>query len=133
MIENYDTLETDITKLRNPVQPLYKTDSGVVRFKPNAIIDYLFNSGALDLNKIAAMPFTQDDREQLAQLLGYSLSGFGTLSYVTDETYSLAAMQSSTTEENDRNAILRKQLKDFKAEARLALSTLTELLENDHG
>lgn len=133
MIENYDTLETDITKLRNPVQPLYKTDSGVVRFKPNAIIDYLFNSGALDLNKIAAMPFTQDDREQLAQLLGYSLSGFGTLSYVTDETYSLAAMQSSTTEENDRNAILRKQLKDFKNEARLALSTLTELLDNDHG
>ena len=133
MIENYDTLETDITKLRNPVQPLYKTDSGVVRFKPNTIIDYLFNSGALDLNKIAAMPFTQDDREQLAQLLGYSLSGFGTLSYVTDETYSLAAMQSSTTEENDRNAILRKQLKDFKNEARLALSTLTELLDNDHG
>jgi len=30
--------------------------------------------------------FSQEDREQFAQLIGYSLSGFGELSYVSDET-----------------------------------------------
>jgi len=34
--------------------------------------------------------FPQEDREQFAQLIGYSLSGFGELDYVSDETYEVA-------------------------------------------
>ena len=38
------------------------------------------------------MHFTAEDREQFAQLIGYSMSDFGELSYVTDRTY-MAAME----------------------------------------
>lgn len=132
MIENYDTLETDVTKLRNPVQPLYKDEQGVVRFKPNSIVDYLFTNKLIDLNKIASMNFPQDDREQFWQMLGYSLSGYGNLSFVSDETYTLAATQVPTPDANARAEILRKDFKEFRAKAKAALEELNELIENDH-
>jgi len=78
--------------IEHPMQPLYKDEHGVVRFKSNLIIDYLFRAGILDLNRIGIMSFPQEDQEQLAQLLGYSVSGFGDLSYVRDETYEKAAL-----------------------------------------
>jgi hypothetical protein len=33
------------------------------------------------------MPFDREDWEQFAQLIGYSLDGFGELSYVSQETH----------------------------------------------
>ena len=45
------------------------------------------------MNQLALMPFTVEDREQFAQLIFYSLAGFGELSYVTDETYARAEAQ----------------------------------------
>jgi hypothetical protein len=75
---------------RHPIQPLVTDAQGVLRFKQNAIIGYLFESGLLNLNQIALMDFSQEDRQQVAQLLGYSLSGYGGLSYVDDEAYEAA-------------------------------------------
>lgn len=79
--------------MKHPVQPLQKDERGTLRFKKNAIVDFLLEAGPFDLNQLAVMPFSQDDREQFAQLIGYSLSGFGELSYVSDETYERAASQ----------------------------------------
>lgn len=76
---------------RHPLQPLVEDSPGVFRFKANMIVQYLVENGGIDLNKIAAMPFSREDRVQLAQLIGYSLSGFGELSYVDDEDYEVAA------------------------------------------
>jgi hypothetical protein len=45
------------------------------------------------MNKLALMKFSDEDREQFAQLIGYSLSGFSELSYVTDKTYKTAVAQ----------------------------------------
>lgn len=73
--------------VKHPFQPLYLDDHGTLRFKPNKIINYLFETRKLDLNAIASMPFPVEDREQIAQMLGYSHSGFGDLSYVTNETW----------------------------------------------
>lgn len=61
-----------------------------MRFKANAIVRHLLDNGGIDLNAIAMLSFSQEDREQFAQLIGYSLSGFGELSYVSDETYNAA-------------------------------------------
>lgn len=36
------------------------------------------------------MDFPQEDRVQLAQLIGYSQEGFGELSYVTNKDYARA-------------------------------------------
>lgn len=42
------------------------------------------------MNHLAREDFPREDREQFAQLIGYSLDGFGTLSYVSDEVYAAA-------------------------------------------
>lgn len=69
-------------KAKHPMQPIVWASDGCIRFKRNNIIDYLFNSGKLNLNEIATMDFPREDHIQIAQLLGYSVSGFGDLSYV---------------------------------------------------
>jgi hypothetical protein len=69
---------------------LAKDEHGVVRFKPNKIVQHLLDNGGIDLNKIAILQFPKEDEIQFAQLIGYSLSGFGDLSYVDDETYAAA-------------------------------------------
>jgi hypothetical protein len=79
---------------RQPLQPLELDAHGVLRFKANAIVNKLLEHGTrtgLGLNELGVMDFTQDDREQFAQLIGYSLAGFSDLSYVSDETYEKAA------------------------------------------
>jgi len=81
---------SDTKKLpKNPMQPFVLTESGVVRFKENAIVSALLDAASegrkMDLNDIAVMEFSQDDRVQFAQLHGYSLGGFHELSDVPDE------------------------------------------------
>lgn len=81
---------------QHPIQPLSKDAHGVLRFKRNAIVCYLLDHGGIDLNQIGAMEFTKEDRQQFAQLIGYSLSGYGELNYVTDRAWEKA--QQSQTE-----------------------------------
>ena len=71
----------------HPPQPLTRAKDGVVRFKANAIVRFLLDAGPFDMNQLALMPFSDEDRSQFAQLIGYSLGGFGDLSYVTDTEY----------------------------------------------
>jgi hypothetical protein len=66
----------------HPMQPLVKDDQGIVRFKRNAIVDFLARER---LNDLARMDFSAEDWEQLAQLIGYSVAGFSELSYVREE------------------------------------------------
>lgn len=80
-------------KAKHPLQPLITDEYGITRFKHNAIVRYLLDNGGIDLNKIAGIPFSREDREQFAQLIGYSLCGFGDLSYVRDKTWDAAAKQ----------------------------------------
>lgn len=68
-----------------PMQPIIRAKDGVVRFQSNRIIEDLFNAGKIDLNEIAIFSargaYTDAEQMQLAQLIGYSVSGFGDLSY----------------------------------------------------
>jgi hypothetical protein len=75
----------------HPVQPL-EWVGNVIRFKPNKIVQYLLDNGGIDLNQIALQGFSDEDQEHFAQLIGYSFSGWGGLSYVTDETWEKAAV-----------------------------------------
>ena len=84
--------------MKHPIQPVVKDDRGVERFKENAIVRYLFDSGACNMNVLARLPFDREDREQFAQLIGYSLSGAGDLSYMSDETLSAAEIMSTKVE-----------------------------------
>lgn len=76
-----------------PMQPVIKDAHGVLRFKANALVDTLYEHGVktgLGLNELACLKFSDEDRQQFAQLIGYSVSGYGDLRYVTDEAYSAA-------------------------------------------
>ena len=71
--------------MKHPMQQQYKDSAGVIRFTKNAIVEFLFNNGPFDMNLLARMRFSEEDRAQFAQLIGYSRSGFCDLSYVSDE------------------------------------------------
>lgn len=76
--------------MKHPLQRMKVDDDGVLRFIPNAIVRFLLDAGPFDLNQLALMPWDDEDRAQLAQLIGYSHSVFGELSYVSDEVWSAA-------------------------------------------
>lgn len=66
---------------RHPMQPIVMVEK-VARFKENAIVRMLLDTHpSSGLNEIACMKFSRADRNQFAQLIGYSVSGFGDLSY----------------------------------------------------
>ncbi|CAN7373954.1 hypothetical protein LJR231_002240 [Phyllobacterium sp. LjRoot231] len=71
-----------MTKAKHPMQPIVWVGD-VIRFKENKIVRHLVDNGSIDLNAIAVMDFPREDHEQLAQLIGYSVSGFGDLSYAS--------------------------------------------------
>jgi hypothetical protein len=77
--------------MRNPQQPVIDD-----HFKPNKIVQFLLREGPFDLNTLANMDFSQDDMEQFAQLIGYSVLGYHELPYVSDES-ALAAGEGCRT------------------------------------
>lgn len=120
--------------MKHPIQPLEKAKDGVVRFKPNAIVQHLLDKGGIDLNQLAMVEFSQEDREQFAQLIGYSLSGFGELSYVSDATYAAAeAMSKSKKLDSDTARIkaLEATLEQARSAIREAATTLFRIHPDD--
>lgn len=63
------------------------------RFRANTIVQYLLDHGGIDLNIIGNLPFPREDRIQFAQLIGYSVVGFGELNYVDEVSYQEAIRQ----------------------------------------
>jgi hypothetical protein len=109
---------TDTTK--HPIQPLSLDEHNVVRFKKNAIVDFLLeysSARGCSLNELAAMPFSKEDRQQLAQLIGYSLSGYGELHYVDDSSYNAAELmyRKEVTETEARLEESEARLKETEA------------------
>ncbi len=89
---------------KHPMQPVIKDARGVMRFHENAIVRALldrdvergriYSPARSDggLNWIAAQGFTQADQEQFAQLIGYAISGYHELPYVSDESCEQASV-----------------------------------------
>lgn len=74
-----------------PMQPVVVSDDGVIRFRGNALVRYLLDSGGIDMNKLRHVDCPPKDREQFAQLIGYSVAGYHELSYVSDESAARAS------------------------------------------
>lgn len=87
---------------KHPMQPIVLDEHNVVRFKGNKIVEFIlenaekcvssnpYHRGKLDLSFIASMKFPQEDVEQFWQLLGYSVSGYGELSFISPATVNTA-------------------------------------------
>jgi hypothetical protein len=87
----------------HPDQPLIKG-----RFKPNKIVVHLLDHGPFDMNQLAMLEFTDEDRQQFAQLLGYSLGGYSDLGYVTDEAFDRLIVADPDTADDDREKAARE-------------------------
>lgn len=73
-----------------PMQPVVMVGE-VIRFRANPIVAKLLDHCSslpglqkLSLNELCDLGFSNEDFEQFAQLIGYSVSGFRGLSYVSD-------------------------------------------------
>lgn len=112
----------------HPIQPLIDDGKGVTRFKKNQIVSDLLDFAqerGFGLNEIVRGKYEREDREQFAQLIGYSHSGAGDLGYVSDEVWQAAlAMQEGSTELEARNAYLRERLKTIRDGMRQAIAEL---------
>ena len=74
-------------------QPIERDDKGTLRFRSNGIVKFLLGVGPFDMNNLALMTFSDRDRRQFAQLIGYSVNGYCELSYVRDKDAEKAMRQ----------------------------------------
>lgn len=130
-------MEDERKGLRHPIQPLGKDDQGVVRFKENKIVRILLDEGPFDLNQIAIWVaegrVSTEDEIQLAQLIGYSHSGFGSLSYVDEETFqtALSMFECGRNELEARVGYLEDLVKRLKEKLREPMAELFECHPDD--
>jgi len=119
----------------HPIQPLVNVD-GVIRFKENKIVTYLLDNGGLDMNDIASSDFSNEDREQFAQLIGYSHSGASELHYVSDMVLYVAetmyiAGESDKYERDRKISYLQNKLDLLRESLADALSDFFEVHPDD--
>lgn len=120
--------------MNHPIQPLTKDDDGTLRFQANKIVSDLLDFAqprGFGLNEMAAREYSDEDRQQFAQLIGYSLSGYSELQcYVSDEAYSAAAHMADGLDERDaRIAALEQKVSELRAAANMLRKPVAMLLE----
>ena len=79
--------------VRVPDQPIEVAEDGMIRFRANPIVRDLLDFATprgMGMNEMACRDYPVWAREQFAQLIGYSVSGYSELSYVTDASYERA-------------------------------------------
>jgi hypothetical protein len=108
----------------HPVQPLALDSKGVLRFKENKIVRHLLDKGGIDLNALACLDFSAEDRQQFAQLIGYSLSGYGGLSYVDEDAYRTAACSQEEDPKDAELADLKETLHAIRRGLRKPIAEL---------
>lgn len=122
----------------HPIQPLAKDASGVLRFKENKIVSDLLDLASkhgLSLNDIAVREYSNEDRQQLAQLIGYSLSGYSELRpYVDDAAYAAAEVRAGDSKKSDaeiQRDYYRNELRSLKKAIRKPMARLFEIHPDD--
>lgn len=116
-----------------PIQPIIVDEHGTTRFKKNELVQYLLDNGGLTINDLAKKEFSQEDRIQFAQLIGYSLSRFSELSYVTDEAYYAAQnmKEEGMTEEQAKIQYLEEQLANLRSVLKEPMAKLFRVHPDD--
>ncbi len=114
---------------KNPIQPICTDENGTIRFKQNKIVRDLLDFASargFSLNEIARKDYDRDDQIQLAQLIGYSVSGFGDLSYVDRDTLLAvdAMAESGESELEARCRTLQETLNSLRAALREPIAEL---------
>ena len=123
-----ETKQNDDDSIILPLQPIRDG-----RFVANEIVQWLLNNGGKDMNDIARQNFPAEHQRQFAQLIGYSVGGYGSLSYCDDESYDTAnaMMEDGKSELEARNEVLRDKLSLIKSGLKTAASAAFEKHPDD--
>lgn len=82
--------------VKHPMQYKHTPKGDRERFVKNEVVAWLLdnaydkNGQKIDMNTLAVQSFNVEDRRQFAQLIGYSVGGYGELSYVDNASYAMA-------------------------------------------
>lgn len=101
--------------MKHPMQPIVLDQQGVARFKENKIVRYLLEHGGIDMNQLARLDFPREDQSQFAQLIGYSVSGFGDLSYAQQDEVAAADMLVENPELSPQEARIQHLTQELQA------------------
>lgn len=117
----------------HPIQPLVLDEQGVLRFKKNKIVEFLLDNGGIDLNQIGMGDFSREDREQFAQLIGYSYSGAGDLDYTSNEVLdtAISMYENGKSEAEARAEVLHSQLENARRSMRGGVAELFGMHPDD--
>ncbi|MBO9428126.1 hypothetical protein [Sulfitobacter sp. R18_1] len=117
----------------HPIQPLVLDEQGVLRFKKNKIVEFLLDNGGIDLNQIGRGDFSREDREQFAQLIGYSYSGAGDLDYTSSEVLdtAISMYENCKSEAEARAEVLHSQLENARRSMRGGVAELFGMHPDD--
>lgn len=115
--------------MKHPIQPLWIADDKVLRFRENAVVRWLLDNGGKDMNDIARQGFDADELEHFAQLIGYSHSGAGDLSYVSDETW--YAARKMYDDGLSQDAARAEALREILADHAERLQQIARIAEGD--
>jgi len=95
------------------------------RFVPNRIVELLLETSTHGMTSLARKDFTDEERTQFAQLIGYSVGGFCSLSYVSDDAARVArAVRAGFSTDKAEVQVLRDRLHAVK----LAAESLADVL-----
>jgi hypothetical protein len=117
-------------KRKHPIQPLELDEHGVLRFKSNAIVRHLLDKGGIDLNQLACMDFSDEDRSQFLQLIGYSHSGIPLIETQDWEAARLEHEEGLNITEA-RCMALEQRLNEVKEQIKNGIACLYEISADD--
>ena len=111
--ENCFNFQEDLV---HPSQFVEVADDGILRFRTNEIVRYMVDNGPWDLNTLSQIGDPQD-YAQLAQQIGYSVSGWSGLSMVNSAAYAAAEVEQELTKRRMREqaALNVTHLKDTQS------------------
>lgn len=119
--------------MNHPIQPLEIDKHGSLRFKENHIVNDILEFSSrfgFGFNEIAIREYSKEDRQQFAQLIGYSLGGYGELSYVDEEAYRTAEKMANGADERDaRIAVVEEKISELRAAIKMLREPMAILLE----
>lgn len=123
--------------MNQPFQPIEKDAGGFPRFRENKIVSFLLKfaqARETGLNELAMMDFSREDRVQFAQLIGYSVSGFGELNYVSDDDYGAAVkMSEGKSAEEAQIEYLQGELSGIRESLKAPIARIFGLHPDDLG
>lgn len=122
----------ELNKKVLPMQPVGTAEDGILRFRENRVVSKLLDLASergVNLNTLVfhANDCPQEEWEQFYQLIGYSLSGYGSLGRVSEISYDTAAKMAHDEIEDSKDArilALEECLYDVKVSLRDGVARL---------